>query len=256
MSTTPDATIGSRLAADQVVIKKSSAYRPARNFFAVMAVIFIVMSLFAFIPSYQHLEDRLFPMHWFVNVHGGLMSGWLLVFLTQSLLAANDKLKIHRRLGQFAAVLGMLVWISMGVVSALVFVTNDLPVEHFLFDVLIIQLYGMALFGLFFTWGVLVRKNAAAHKRLLFLATLVLIQAAIDRIHWLPWLHDGLAVRFYYLDAFFIALITYDLLVLRRVHKITWIGAMIFIVAQVIVVQSWGSSSWHTFWFNLVNEFR
>ena len=197
-----------------------------------------------------------FPIHWLAHVHGVLMTLWLLVFITQSILAANNQLGYHRQVGVSAVALGILIWISMWVVSARALIGYNPPVDHFLFDVLIIQFYGIALFGLFFSWGIVERKRAASHKRLIFLATLVLTQAAIDRMQWLPGLYDALYVRFFYIDALLIPLFTYDLITLKRIHPITWTGTLLYIMAQTIVVYSWGSASWHTFWFETVNAFR
>lgn len=235
------------------VTGSSPLFRAARFFFVAMAILFLAIALFGFVPTYQRMGKRLFPLHWFAHVHGAMMAGWLVVFLVQSILGATNRLKFHRQLGQFSVVLGVLIWISMGIISVVTLIADRPPENHFLFDVLILELYLMALFGLFFTWGILERKNAVPHKRLLFLATLLLIQAGIDRIRWLPGIHSALEVRFYYLDAFVLLLFIYDLIMLRRIHKVSAIGALIIVIAQVIVVQSWGSPAWHKFWFHLIN---
>jgi hypothetical protein len=65
-------------------------------------------------------------------------------------------------------------------------------------------LYGISIFGLFFTSGILARKNAAVHKRLLFFATLVLMQAAIDRTRFLPGMGTSVYIAFAYLDSLLI----------------------------------------------------
>lgn len=116
----------------------------------------------------------------------------------------------------------------------------------------------MNLFGLFFTWGVIVRKNAAAHKRLLFLATLMLIPPAFNRvllfagidpiIHWLPLpvLIDpslsGIPNPFLlilYNDLLLIPLFIYDLVTVRRIHKTTLIAVGCIIGVQITVTMLW-----------------
>jgi hypothetical protein len=236
----------------------TSLHRPARYFFVVMSFLFLIMSVVGFVPSYQAMYNgtRKFPIHWFAHVHGVLMTTWLLMFIAQTVLAAKGHLKFHRQLGLFSVGLGVLIWISMWVASARALIGFDPPVDHFLFDVLIIQFYGIVLFGLFFSWGILERKYGAAHKRLLFLSTLVLMQAGIDRMHWLPGLHTALYIRFFYLDVLLIPLFIYDWFILKRIHKVTWIGSLLYIVSQITVTMTWGSPVWHTFWFNLMDEFR
>jgi hypothetical protein len=232
-------------------------HRPAQYFFVAMSFLFLIISVVGFVPSYQAMYNgaRRFPIHWFAHVHGALMSAWLLVFITQSLLAEKGNLKVHRQLGLFSVGLGVIIWITMWIASARALIGFNPQVGHFLFDVLTIQFYGIVLFGLFFPWGIAARKHGASHKRLLFLATLVLMQAPIDRMHWLPGLHAALYIRFFYLDVLLILLFIYDWLTLKRIHKVTWIGTLLYVTAQVAVTMTWGSLAWHKFWFNLMSQF-
>jgi hypothetical protein len=130
------------------------------------------------------------------------------------------------------------------------------PLEDPTWDILLIQLSLMNLFGIFVAWGILVRKNAAAHKRLLFLGTAVLLQAAVDRMPFLPWISEVLYVRYIYFDAMLLLpLVIHDLLSIRRIHKITMIGVVIIIATQIAVTMTWESPAWHKFWFNRLAPF-
>ncbi|MDN3655532.1 hypothetical protein QWZ08_07840 [Ferruginibacter paludis] len=228
----------------------ASAQR-GKYFFVIMASIFPVISLIGFIPSYVAMNAGEFNIHWSAHVHGALMVSWLIVYILQSWLALKGNFKFHRALGLYAAGLGIIIWCSMGVASAHALIGNAVPADSFLFDILLVQLYIMQVFGFFFTWGILVRKNGPAHKRLLFLATLVLMQAAIDRM---PWLQAG-AWPFICLDLMLIPLFIYDWITLKRIHPVTWTGLLVYIAAQVAVTTTFGSPAWHTFWFNLVSRF-
>jgi hypothetical protein len=234
---------------DKKVVAAST--QRGRYFFVIMAAIFPVISLVGFIPSYVAMNAGEFKIHWSAHVHGALMLGWLIIYILQSWLALKGNFKFHRALGLYAVALGIIIWCSMGVASAHALIGNAVPADSFLFDILLVQLYIMQVFGLFFTWGILVRKNGAAHKRLLFLATLVLMQAAIDRIHLL----QAGPLPFVCLDLFLIPLFIYDKITLKRIHPITWTGLLVYIVAQVTVIATFGSLAWHTFWFNLVSKF-
>ncbi len=227
-----------------------ASVRKGRYLFVAMAILFFIISAVGFGSDYIRISASHINVHWFALTHGAIMTGWLLVFFLQSMLAAKGKLKFHRQLGLFSVALGVLVWLSMVIATVRALLAFPPPSEDGAWDVLLIQLYGMNLFGLFFTWGILVRKKAAAHKRLLFLATMVLMQAGIDRIPGLPGLNAAIFVRFIYLDALIIPLLIYDLVTVRRIHKITIIGSMIIIIVQVIVTNTVGSPAWHRFWFN------
>ncbi len=224
-------------------------------FFVTMSFLFLTIALLGFVPSYQDMYSGAFPIHWSAHIHGALMTGWLLIFITQTLLAARGNLKFHRKLGQFSAFYGVIIWTSMAVASARALVGSKPDVDHFLFDVLIFELYAMTLFGIFFTWGVAVRKKGEEHKRLIFFSILVLLQAAIDRMHWLPGLNSALFTRFIYTNMFLIALFIYDFYLLKHIHKITLIGSLIFVVAQFTATMIWGSQVWHRFWFDVITKF-
>ncbi|WP_426671504.1 hypothetical protein ACPPVU_09725 [Mucilaginibacter sp. McL0603] len=239
------------------VAKTRAGSRKARYFFVGMAILFPVIAVIGFTPSYQAMNAGTLTPHWVVHIHGALMTSWLLVFLAQAILAANGNFKFHRKLGLLSVVLGVLVWLAMATVSAHALIANHPPKEDFLFDLLLMEFYAMSSFGLFFTWGIFVRKkDSAAHKRLLMLATLVLLQAAVDRIHWLPLLGIGYPyVFFLYLDTLLIPLFIYDFFSLRRIHKITLIGSGVIIMLQLSVSLIWGSPAWHQFWFNRLAPF-
>lgn len=227
--------------------------RRAHYFFVGMAGLFLLVAAAGFGPNYQAIINGASKPHWLVHVHGALMSGWLLVFLAQTILAARGHFKYHFQLGLSSVALGVLVWFTMGAVAVHMIVANHPPEGHFLFDLITMVLNGMVTFGLFFTWGLLVRKkDPTAHKRLLLLATQVTLQAAIDRIHWLPMFGIGYPyIYFMYMDALLLPLIVYDLVVLRRIHRITLFGSACIIAAQLSVWALWASPAWHKFWYDL-----
>ncbi|MVM28464.1 hypothetical protein GO755_00365 [Spirosoma sp. HMF4905] len=234
-------------------VESVAAIRPihrGRYFFVGMAILFFIISIVGFTPSYQGMSSGSLKFHWFVHVHGAIMTSWLAMFLAQSVLAARGNLKYHRKLGQIGFVLGILVYLVAGITSTRARLSLYLPVESELWDILLVELYSMNLFGLFFTWGMLVRKNVAAHKRLLLLATIALMGAGIDRTSWLPGLYSAFYVRFIYLDTLVIALFFYDWITLRRIHQISLIGMGIIVALQTTITLTFGSPAWHQFWYN------
>jgi hypothetical protein len=235
--------------------RKSLRPRPARYFFVVMALLFLVVAMFGFIPSYQALYQGLFHVDWIVEVHGAIMTAWLLVFIIQTILAARGNLRFHIKLGMASIALGVLVLLSFSFLETRRIIRDNPPLNDGLFDGWVLVLYTIALFGLFFTWGIIARRKPAIHKRLLFLSTLIILQPAIDRIQWLP-LRSLQWTLFIYLDVLLIPLFIYDWIILKRIHKITWLGFLLIIIEQVSYLIMLGSPSWHNFWFNLFNKFR
>src|SRR4051812_1958101 len=85
-----------------LIRSKPGTPRKARYFFVGMAILFPVIVFLGFFPSYQSLNDGTLEIHWLTHIHSAIMTSWLLLFLTQTILAATGNLKIHRRLGQLA----------------------------------------------------------------------------------------------------------------------------------------------------------
>ena len=227
----------------------------ARYFFVAMATLFIVICGLGFVPQLVVIHANKIHLHWFTNVHGAIMTGWLLLFLTQALLAATGRLKCHRQLGLLSVGLGALVWLTTGAVTISALIRNNPPEGDGQFDTVALSLVAVVLFGWFFTWGILSRKNAATHKRLLLLAVIPLISAGVDRIFWLPGLQAAFFVRFVYIDALLIPLVIYDIVTLRRMHRITLIGGVCLILSQVAVVGAAASTAWHHFAYNAITPY-
>jgi hypothetical protein len=227
-----------------------------RYFFVAMASLFPVLAVIGFTPDYQAISSGGIEVYWFLHVHGAIMASWLLVFLAQAILAAKGNLRFHRKLGLISVVLGAIVFLSIGIATVHAKIAYSPPLgDNDAWGILSQQLYGFILFGLLFTWGILARKNAAAHKRLLLLATLVLIQAAVDRIRFLPGLNVAVYIRFIYLDLLLIPLVIYDLITLKHIHKITIIGMACIVFFQFAVTMAWGSPSWNKLAYSLFAPF-
>jgi hypothetical protein len=234
----------------EIQIKQRSLY--ADYFFVAMASLFIVFAVVGFGQDYRLIYAQHITLYWFAHVHGVLLTAWLLIFLTQAILAAKRKLRFHRQLGLFSVVLGVLVWISMGIVIFHAHIGYPFHKDISWSNVLFLFLT-MSLFGLFFTWGIIVRKNAGAHKRLLFLATLVLISAGFNRVLFsagvnptLPWVQfknasgiSGPSALLLYNDLLLIPLFIYDFVTVRRIHKITIIAVGWIIGVHLTITLVW-----------------
>lgn len=231
--------------------------RPARYFFVVLAFSYALVAVAGFAPSYVEYFAGTLAIPPIAHVHGALMAAWLLLFIVQTGLAASGALKWHRKLGLAAIGLAVVIWISMAVVTVNVLVRDKPEVDSFLYDILPRQLAVMALFALFFVWGALVRRRASSHKRLLALATLVLLQAAVDRMRWLP--EFGLPSFWPYairLDVLLIPLFVFDVVWFKRIHPVTLIGTVAILVAQTSIGLLEGSPAWHDFAHGLMNAIR
>lgn len=218
-----------------------------RYFFVGYGVLFLFLSVIGFAPSFHQYFTGEYYFPPFVHVHGALMVGFLALYLTQAVLASRGNLRRHRKLGLAATVLGPAVWISMGVATIVAFRRNDPAGEFaFLTSVLLIQLGVMVLFPVFVTGGLLARRNPDWHRRLMTLASLVLLQAAVDRMHWLP--DEGLPMFWHHgirLYVLLIPLFIFDWLTLRRIHAATLIGTGLIVAMHAVVSYYWENEAWN-----------
>jgi hypothetical protein len=115
-----------------------------------------------------------------LQIHGAAYSCWMLLLLTQTALVSARRIDLHRRLGIAGFVLACLV-VVLGVLA----VANQLTRFAYAKDAILTftapefaELFNFAvLAGLAFA----LRRKAAAHKRLVLLATIGLMGAALAR---------------------------------------------------------------------------
>src|SRR5271156_3494891 len=80
------------------------------RYFSVVAIAVTVTVLAGFIPLYTLRLLRHDPnLTLLVHAHGFVMTAWIALFLTQTLLIARRRVDLHRRLGTFGVGLAMLV---------------------------------------------------------------------------------------------------------------------------------------------------
>jgi hypothetical protein len=152
----------------------------------------------------------------------------------------------HKRLGFIGcgvAAAMVVLGIAVAVTRAASGVTVDRGVPPLVF--LAVPLIGMLVFAILFGSAVLLRRQTAAHKRLMLLATLEIVTAAVAR---LPFVEDWGPVGFFgVIDLFVIAIVAYDMATLKRAHTATIWGGLFFVFSQPLRLAIGGSSLWLSF---------
>lgn len=166
------------------------------------------------------------PMTLLVHVHAALFTGWVLLFVVQTTLVARHKVAIHRRMGVAGAVLAALMLI-LGMLTALKMAARGAaPGGIDPLSFLMIPLSDMFFFGAFVVAALCLRANREAHKRLMLLAYVSIVVAAVARLPGVlplgPLAFFGLAF------VFVLAGVVYDLATRRRVHPVyLWGGGLL-----------------------------
>jgi hypothetical protein len=213
-----------------------------------MAIALTLTVLAGFSRSY-YFNDFVadpFPLTPLLHLHGVVYSAWMVLLVVQTALIARGHSSWHRRLGIVGCAIAASV-IVLGVATAITRtaagVTADRGVPPLVF--LAVPIIGMLVFGILFGTAVYLRRRTGAHKRLMLIATLEMVTAAIAR---LPVVEDWGPLGFFgIIDVFLIAVILYDVATLKRVHRATLWGGLFFVLSQPLRLVVGGSAPWLAF---------
>jgi hypothetical protein len=156
---------------------------PTRYFYFYMALACAAVAFLGFAPTYWvPLTQRTFSGSPVVHFHGFLFFTWTLYFAFQSWLAASGRLAWHRSLGIVGVSLATAMTIFGFLVSVHVMQRSaaigqaDAGVAFS-----IVPLSGIFFFAAVFTLAIAYTRRPEIHKRLMLLAGISLLDAAVAR---------------------------------------------------------------------------
>ena len=212
-------------------------------FYFAMSLLFPIIVVWGFSRKInENLLHAAIPRPLILWFHAAVFSIWIVFFLFQSVLIRTRNVKWHRFFGWFGAALGAAM-VVLGTATAIVMGRFDMYRLHLpdSESLLIIPFYDMAAVGTLLILAVVWRKKPELHRRLIFVATCLLLEAAFARFDFIfdhnlfPFCTDlviGLGVG-------------RDLLVNRRIHRVYLIALPALIVLQALVIFTWRSeASW------------
>lgn len=138
------------------------------------------IAVFAFwIPWYSDI----FGDHtiW-ANFHAVVMTGWLLLLISQAFLMRSGKLAAHHKLGKVSFVLGPLCVLSFPLLANSMLPTAGFPVPLFRSYILWLQVGLGGLFAWFFLAAIYYRKEPARHARYMIATSITLIDPIVVRL--------------------------------------------------------------------------
>jgi FtsH-binding integral membrane protein len=110
----------------------------------------------------------------------------------------------------------------------------------------IVPLSDMVIFAVLIWYAFRDRRDSASHKRLIYIATVSLLIAAVARFHW-SFVHRRVVVAGLASDIFLVFLWAYDLWTLRKLHRSTLWGSVFFLFLQQVRFPIGQSEAWHRF---------
>jgi hypothetical protein len=231
--------------------------RRERWFYISMSIAAVFTVFAGFAPTY-YLRPyfNTTPLIPLLHLHGLVFTSWLTLFLIQTTLVAAHRTDIHRRLGILGGVIAtlmILIGVSTAVIRASQGATPVAGVSPLSF--LVIPLGDMFVFAILVGAGFYYRRRPDVHKRLMLLATISILAAAIARLPF-AIMRAGPPAFFGLTDLFVVACILYDLITLRRVHRATAIAALLIIASQPLRLLIGGTHAWIAFATWLTNLAR
>ena len=183
------------------------------------------------------------PFTSLVHVHAVLFTAWVGLFIVQTALVARRRVTVHRRLGVAGAVLAavMVVVGTFLAVDAAAHGAAPPGIDPLAF--LAIPIFDMVLFTIFVIAALSLRRDFETHKRLMLMAYLSIMVAAVAR---LPGVLAMGPPGFFGLTFVFVVIAAlYDRLTRRRVHRAYLWGGAIFFISQPLRMWISGTATWH-----------
>ena len=229
----------------------SGASRYDRIFYTSMAVALALTVFAGFSATYYlpmvtgapktTLSGR--PFSWLVHVHAVLFTSWVMLFIVQTVLVARRRVAVHRRLGVAGGVLAA-VMVVVGTTLAVEAAAHGAAppgIDPLAF--LAIPLFDMILFTIFITAALVLRRDREVHKRLMLMAYVSIMVAAVARLPGVIAL--GPPGFFGFTFVFVVIAGIYDYLTRRRVHKAYVWGGGIFLLSQPLRIMISRTETWH-----------
>jgi hypothetical protein len=221
-----------------------------------MAVVAAVTVFVGFAPTfylrgYMTLRADQAALSPLLLLHGLVGTAWIALFLAQTFLVVCHRIHLHRRLG----ILGATVAAFLGIVGTMTAIDAlRRGVGPFGLDpriwFLSVPLAGIVLFAVLVTTALVLRHRPEAHKRLMLLATITLLNPALGRLvgRYLEVGLSGFLILIFTLtDVFVIVAVLHDLRTRRNVHPALVWGGSTVVIFQPLLLAVGNTSAWLTF---------
>lgn len=219
-----------------------------RPFYLWMASFLAATTLIGFARTYYFRgyfhSPQLRP---FLHYHGAVMTGWIVLFVAQTVLIARHRVRLHRALGYAGAVLAVLV-VIMGSAATILAAAREVQGQTMYvplrLNVLALELTQMALFACFVGIALWQRRHAALHKRFMLLATLCMLPN--PQLRMMPFIQSNVEYLMIWSAQIFVV-VAIDALRNRQVHRGFLRGAIVANLAMYAAQFGSQTAAWRQF---------
>jgi hypothetical protein len=216
-------------------------------FFSATSILILICVLVGFGPTYflagvfhAHLPSVI------IHFHAAIFSCWIFFLVIQAALVSVQRVDIHRRVGLFVFGLACLMVILGLLAGVNLLVRNVSPRGMDARTFYIVPFSEMVMFPILVFLAYRARRDPAAHKRFILIATVALLGVAFTRFH-LAFLYRTIFPALFASYSFLLLLALYDLWSIRKLHRATWTGSAIVIGVGLLRFPFAHTAAWQVF---------
>jgi hypothetical protein len=225
-------------------------YKPNRAadrvYFSAIPLVMLAMVLYGFAKTYFLAGMVAAPLpNKLIHVHGAAFTLWMILLIVQTGLVATRHVKLHMQLGLFGFGLACAM-VGLGLAAAVdAMRRGEAPLGLDAVTFFVIPVTTIVMFAVLVGAAWRLRRNPEAHKRLIILGTMALMDAAIGR-----WPHPEILQRIpptqdVVMLLLLLTLVAYDLFSLHRVSRYTVFGVVLVMAVHLTRVPLGHTAAWH-----------
>ena len=222
------------------------ADRTRLRIFAPLALLVAVIALVGFWPTYfgTLLSGAAAPP--IIHLHAAVFVLWLGLFIGQAMLAATGRIGLHRRLGNWIMAYAV-VLITVALVTACIVFQERVAAGNFADAArrLFAPVRDMVCFIPFLLAGWIYRHKAEMHKRLMLVATTILLVASVSRMFFLGKPVPMLQLLLVWASPIYLAML-WDWFTRRLVHPVYVVGIAVMATMRLAIPLR-DTTAWLTF---------
>lgn len=219
-----------------------------RQFFLAVTLLLAAVVGIGFAPTYYLAGVFRAPLpSRIVHIHGAIFSAWIILLIVQAGLISARRVGWHRKLGMagFVLAIAMVVMVVLTVADLAARVKGN-PSMELVLGLLSVTFTDAFDFAVLAGFAFALRRDAAAHKRLIIIATICLTRAAFFRWH-VPILYRHIYAAYAATYVLLLLLAGYDLWSTHKIHRATLWGSVFLIVMGQSTRIVGPSAPWHAF---------
>ena len=219
--------------------------RQGERFFLVMGLILLGLVFAGFIPAALARPGGIASIHWLLHVHAAVFLSWFLLFCTQAWLPGSGNIALHMRLGKASVLLAIAMvvlayFVMRGAYANPAFTIAGMSST----SSMMFPFTDIVNFSIVYVLALVHRKNPSAHKRLMLLAGILIIDPAVARLIITIGAPPPLIIL---LELGLIAaLFVHDFISRRRLSWTSILGLVLFALALVGKFAVARTPAWHS----------